>query len=148
MSDPLPRPHYFYFDSKQCCFVEYGGIEITEAQFKKLKNADAVLKTVQNEGGKIKNILYRENGIINLNYITDASDPYGCGSISVMISENALYDAGDTTLDYTLQEVYTPQGGEYYPSIVEYKIHESETTDGEADYFCITEVSYPDTFPY
>lgn len=46
--------------------VEYGGLKISKAQFKKAKNASAILRDVKSYG-EVKSIYYRANGMVFLN---------------------------------------------------------------------------------
>ncbi|WMJ24078.1 hypothetical protein RBG61_05255 [Paludicola sp. MB14-C6] len=62
------KPYWLYWDEKSNSFREYGAIKITAKQFEQLDGATKVLKQIQSEGGKIVDILYRENAIININY--------------------------------------------------------------------------------
>ena len=59
------NPYYFRWTGTD--FLEYGGIRITEKQFKKLKNARTILKKIKKKG-TIDSIYYRSNKIININY--------------------------------------------------------------------------------
>ena len=71
MSDGTGRtvkPYWLHYSNG---FHEYGAIEITQAQLLKFTGADNILKQIKAEGGTVKNILYRENHIININYQTD-----------------------------------------------------------------------------
>jgi len=68
MSDGTGRtvkPYWLYYDNG---FHEYGGIEITQSQLLEFDGADNILKQIKVDDGVIKNILYRENHIININY--------------------------------------------------------------------------------
>lgn len=62
------KPYWLYWDEKSNSFREYGAIKITTKQFQQLEGATKILKLIQTEGGKIVDILYRENAIININY--------------------------------------------------------------------------------
>ncbi|HBC93741.1 MAG TPA: hypothetical protein DCZ10_12820 [Pelotomaculum sp.] len=61
------KQYWLYYDNG---FHEYGGIEITESELLEFNGAESVLKEIQAGGGVLKNILYRANHIINVNYQT------------------------------------------------------------------------------
>lgn len=60
--------YYSRWDGEK--LVEYGGLEISKAQLKKVKNGSSILKQIQKKG-KIGNIYYRANGLIFVNYQSD-----------------------------------------------------------------------------
>lgn len=59
------KPYYFYFDGKT--FREYGGLIIEEKDLLKIDGTEKILNEIHNSSYKISSILYRENGIININ---------------------------------------------------------------------------------
>lgn len=69
------KPYYMYWDNG---FKEYGGIDITIEDFLKLEGADTILNGIDAEKGIISHIYYRENNIMNIDYIV------GCDSTNVM----------------------------------------------------------------
>ncbi|TEB07689.1 hypothetical protein Psch_01244 [Pelotomaculum schinkii] len=94
MSDGTGRtlkPYSLYYDN---VFHEYGAIEITQAQLLEFAGADNILKQIEAEGGAVKDILYRDNHIININYQTDqgmnryVSLKYNGTSVSVLQTDN------------------------------------------------------------
>jgi hypothetical protein len=60
------KPYWFYYDGE--IFYEYVGEEITIDSFKKISGADEAIKKIAEKDGEITSILYRENGIYNINY--------------------------------------------------------------------------------
>lgn len=68
MSGHTWKEYYFYFDCENNCFCEYGAINITEEQLLMCLNAKGYIEQINNTGYSITNILYRANGIININY--------------------------------------------------------------------------------
>lgn len=70
MSDGTGRTVKSYWLYYSNGLHEYGAIEITQSQFLEFAGADDVLKQIKADGGTIKNILYRDNHIININYKT------------------------------------------------------------------------------
>ena len=63
------KRYYFYIDNG---LKEYKGTPISEAEIKKYKGADEILKQIK-QAGKFKNAYKRENGIININYVDSDS---------------------------------------------------------------------------
>lgn len=61
------KNYWLYWDNG---FHEYGGIEITLSDLKKLDGAAPVLDEIDRQKGRIINILYRGNQVININYRT------------------------------------------------------------------------------
>lgn len=61
------KTYWLYWDDG---FHEYGGIEIAPADLEKLDGAASVLEQIDQVKGKIVNILYRGNQVININYQT------------------------------------------------------------------------------
>lgn len=61
------KPYYFYYKNGKV--YEYKGKKISLKKFKKYKNAEKMLKKYK-KLGKIKSILYRSNGMVNVNYKT------------------------------------------------------------------------------
>lgn len=71
------KPYWFYWDNG---FHEYGGVTLSEDALKQYSGAEKALEQIQSEKGRIESILIRENGIININYLTpwtrDGVDDY------------------------------------------------------------------------
>lgn len=67
------KTYYLYWNGEE--FREYGGIEITEEQFLKCEGAQHILDLAEENDCFVSNILYRGNGLINVNF-TDR-DFYG-----------------------------------------------------------------------
>ena len=64
--------YYLYFDGKD--FHEYGGIQISLEDLGKVPGIDGVIDTIatmKNGGATVSDIFYRENGIIDINYVRD-----------------------------------------------------------------------------
>ena len=59
------KTYYLYWNGEE--FREYGGIEITEEQFSGLEGAREILDAVLGSAWRITGILYRSNGIIDVN---------------------------------------------------------------------------------
>ena len=79
------KQYYFYWDENSQSFKEYGAIEITQDQFLKCKGAKEILDEAKNKGYVINDILYRGNGIININYVID---DYDLDNINLMLESD------------------------------------------------------------
>lgn len=81
------KPYYFYY--KDGKIYEYKGKKISLAQFKKYKNGKKMIKKYK-KYGKILSIIYRENGLVHVNY----KDSYDIGisyaNVTFQISGNQL----------------------------------------------------------
>lgn len=62
------KPYYFFWNDGTDNFSEYGGVEITLEQLSEIKDVSTIVKEYENYGYDILNILYRANGIININF--------------------------------------------------------------------------------
>ena len=60
------KPYWLYFENGE--FKEYVGEKITKADFMKYTGGKAALDKIEADGGTVTDILYRENGIVNVNY--------------------------------------------------------------------------------
>lgn len=64
--------YYLYFDGED--FHEYGGIQISLEDLRRVPNIDGVIDQItsmENDGVIILDIFYRGNGIIDINYVRD-----------------------------------------------------------------------------
>lgn len=57
--------YYYFFDGER--FIEYGGTKISEQVFCRIPGATELLQKIRSEGYTIDNILYRANGIVDIN---------------------------------------------------------------------------------
>ena len=93
------KQYYFRWDEKSKSFMEYGAIEISQEEFLKCDGAKELLNEIKNKGYEISNILYRSNGIININYVINETE---CDNINLKLAEDGslvvLHD-GYTGLD-------------------------------------------------
>ena len=67
------QPYYFYWDDDSYSFKEYGAIVISQQIFLQFDGAESLLNEITVAGYKITNILYRSNGIININWIDESN---------------------------------------------------------------------------
>lgn len=81
----------YYFHYSENSMVEYGGIYITKEELLEFDNAEKILKDSRLKG-EITNIIYRGNGIINVNF---KSDPESMGDV--------LYKAANGEYSITLR---------------------------------------------
>ncbi len=86
------KPYYFYYDSDKKDFMEYGGKEITAKELEKIVGFDLALE-IEKEGYQVDNILYRKNGIVNVNY---SKEEELAGTIDVTY-KNVTYDENTGT---------------------------------------------------
>lgn len=94
------KPYYFYFEKadedtgKGNRFREYGAIEISRKQFCKFAGANGVLEQIGAKGNvEITDILYRKNGIININYKINEENGYSQYYVTVKYNDTEVYDA-------------------------------------------------------
>ncbi|MDE5859867.1 MAG: hypothetical protein K2H23_05720, partial [Oscillospiraceae bacterium] len=66
------KPYWLYFENGE--FKEYVGEKITKADFMKYTGGKAALDKIETDGGTVTDILYRENGIVNINYTVTEND--------------------------------------------------------------------------
>ncbi|MDD2402116.1 MAG: stalk domain-containing protein [Clostridia bacterium] len=95
-------------DSNTIKFHEYGAIEISLDQFLEFQGAQDVINQIKakDDSVEIKNILYRENKIININYV---------------VKNNLGYSQNYVTVNYNDTEVYNfirGEGGKYETAII------------------------------
>jgi hypothetical protein len=66
--------YWLYYDEQARDFKEYGGVEITLEQLKTFKNYEIALGSIKED--EIHSILYRGNGIINVNRLIKYDSDY------------------------------------------------------------------------
>jgi hypothetical protein len=110
-------------------FAEYGGVDFPIEDFREMTGGAAILDEIEENGGKVLNILYRDNGIININY----KEP---------INENSdwceyRYKTYRDSDNYNISPTFVEEGAGYYsPSI---------TVEFGTD---LAKFTYPDELPY
>lgn len=87
------KDYWYFWDSNKMELKEYGAIEITTEQFLEFRGAQDILDLITQ--GKIHNILYRGNGIININIINDTGyweddDGYNTSHLIVQYNDNSV----------------------------------------------------------
>lgn len=87
------KRYWYYLDEESGCFREYGAKEITIDQFSNFDGAYDILESILPEDfSEIYNILYRENGIININMINyQRGNEYSCSNVLVGCDENRVW---------------------------------------------------------
>lgn len=89
------KQYYFYYDYNDKCFYEYGGTEINVNELLQFENAEKILNSIIDKGGKITSILKRNNHIININYTipeTEALQAFDWNyNITLKLNENSVY---------------------------------------------------------
>lgn len=94
------KPYYFFWNEGINGFSEYGGIEITLEQLSELKDISNIIKEYENKGYNLLNILYRANGIININFECKDELSYSYQNATLYIKEyNTKYLTEDEILE-------------------------------------------------
>ena len=86
----VQKPYYFTLDKLE--MVELGGIYITRSQLEELEGASEILKNEENNGNEIKDIIYRRNGVININLYN--GDSYENMTLRFDARETGVQDTG------------------------------------------------------
>ncbi len=114
------KEYYLYWNDG---FKEYGAIHILEEDLTKCDGAKDILNQISSKGGIVTEIMYRENGIININYEIGDSTYYTYENATLKLNGNSVSLV--TVNDYgedTLQK--SSYGGIYltamYPNIASY----------------------------
>jgi hypothetical protein len=109
---------YWFFVSGEKIY-EYGAIDYPIEDFKKIDGGEKIIAEIEKDGGKITNILYRENNIININYDKVYDDePDYIYHFNRTYSLNSYYS--DNELRFRLEEIDTDEKGIYRSSYSEY----------------------------
>lgn len=58
--------YYYTYNADKGLLMQYDAIEISTNQFRKLRGAQKILSDISKEGGTVEYILYRENGIVDI----------------------------------------------------------------------------------
>ena len=97
--------YYYYADESG--LKEYGAISISQEELLEFKGAAAILTEAANQGGTVREILYRANGIINVNLRVDGHDEI----LNLKYQGNEITQIGK---DYGIcQAAYTPECATY-----------------------------------
>lgn len=65
------KTYYLYYDNG---FKEYIGSDISSEELLKYGGADKIIDGILSSGATVRNILFRQNGIVNINYYTEDED--------------------------------------------------------------------------
>lgn len=68
------KQYYFYLEPDTFQMCEYGGIYIERSDLERYANASIVLQNAETSGYEIREIIYRANGIVNVNLHTAFGD--------------------------------------------------------------------------
>lgn len=115
------KEYWFYYDEEERKFKEYGGVELSLEQFMTFSNAEDVIALVGEEQ-EICSVIYRENGIINVNLSQkysfespidyfEVSEIYYQNYITVRFKDKEIYQIDD-------QEGYSVGLGAYLPALI------------------------------
>lgn len=81
------KEYYLYWDDG---FKEYGAIHISEDDLIKCDGAKGILEQISSKGGIITEIMYRGNGIININYEIGDSTYYTYENATLKLKGNSV----------------------------------------------------------
>ena len=81
------QPYWFYWDEESCSIKEYGAKEITADEFCQFIGGQDILERIKADNEKLTKILYRANGIININYTS--------GNTTIAIQNGCCYFFGE-----------------------------------------------------
>lgn len=114
------KNYWYYIDETSGTFKEYGGTEITKEQFLSFNGAEDILNLITD--GQIYNILYRDNGIININIISESgmfadNDAYACSNILVGYDDNSVWTIDDQHFDAADNYRSPMYSGFYLPAL-------------------------------
>ena len=132
------KEYYVYYDTDLCEFVEYGALEITKDQLYALDGAKEALEDISEN--KITSILYRENGIVDINYI----DVDGDGD--EIDRHKKLYIFNGKLGSYDLYDDYTRRNESTVAEEMGITWGDGYILDCSVDFGA--RVKYPESFPY
>lgn len=87
------KPYYFFLEGTS--MREYGGMYITREELLKFDGAQEILQGVKDEGYQIDDIIYRENGVINVNIRDSSSSLVWYENLTLRYDETSVTDAGE-----------------------------------------------------
>lgn len=117
---------YWYYADANGDIKEYGGVPITFEMFRKFSGAQQILNMITK--GQVYNILYRANGIININIIDECdmfsdNDGFAMSNIVVGYSDGSVWPIKDEDYgDYIRDGFYLPAINDsvaVYPSMAD-----------------------------
>jgi hypothetical protein len=107
------KEYWFYINYGK--MTEYGGIDTPIERFSKLPEGRTALSEIEREGGTVTGILYRYNGIVNINYdVKSNSNP----NVTFHYYKTYQYDSGNL-YDPPKLTFIKKGSGVYLPSITE-----------------------------
>jgi len=121
------KDYWYYFDNTDKKYKEYGAIEISEEDFLAFENAKNILDSIE---GEIYNILYRDNGIININYYIPWDTENELKNILVSYNEKAVSLAKNSEGNTIGDGFYSKASSDYatYPTFRTPQIQEKAIT--------------------
>ena len=93
------KPYWFRYDGERGIFLEYGAAELDLERLMMLENAESLVGALPEEAD-ITGILYRENGIININYLLCGEKRYMTLSLEGWALSDATGKSGGTVPGY------------------------------------------------
>lgn len=83
------KPYYFYLDAETMQIKEYGGLYVSRRDLEAYAGAAEALQSAEAEGYEVWEMIYRENGLVNVNL--HSSD--GCNNfLTLKLSDGAAID--------------------------------------------------------
>lgn len=83
------KPYYFYLDAETMQIKEYGGLYVSRRDLEAYAGAAEALQNAEAEGYEVWEMIYRENGLVNVNL--HSSDGYN-NFLTLKLSDGAAID--------------------------------------------------------
>ena len=87
------KPYYYFLEGTS--MREYGGMYITREDLLKFDGAKEILQGVKDKGYQIDDIIYRENGVINVNIRDTSSSLIWYDNLTLRYDETSVTDTGE-----------------------------------------------------
>lgn len=116
------KDYWYYWDSNDMMYKEYGGTNITKEQLMLFDGGKEILDEVE---GEITDIFYRGNNKININVKKETADGYTMGNYLLGYDENSVWIIPeerriyDNSGNYETAEYYGPRDGYYKKALDE-----------------------------
>jgi ABC-type phosphate transport system substrate-binding protein len=120
----VSNKNYWFYRSGET-LTEYGAVPISLETFKKIKGSDDVLKKISDDKAEIVNILYRANGLVNINctkiYYYNDKEYLRNINYSVKVWKTSDYNSstGKDNVTYQISDEPIMRDGVYLTSVLE-----------------------------
>ena len=105
-------------DNEKGKILEYKGRELSITDLDKTNGASEIIASSCKDGWKVQNIIYRENGIININYrLTYSNGAYDCKYDTLRVTYNTQHKINRVSMDHS--EDPADNSGEYMLSLTD-----------------------------